>query len=64
MKQMYKLFLTRWQRSAITWFAGLLQFLELGCGGSPLQGYPAIIVYPFLNPAFGGINLTFLLPFY
>ena len=25
-------------------FADFLQFLELGCGGSPLQGYPAVIV--------------------
>jgi len=25
-------------------FADFLQFLELGCGGSPMQGYPAIIV--------------------
>lgn len=25
-------------------FADFLQFLELGCGGSPLQGYPAAIV--------------------
>jgi E3 ubiquitin-protein ligase listerin len=25
-------------------FADFLQFLELGCGGSPLQGYPAILV--------------------
>ena len=25
-------------------FADFLQFLELGCGGSPMQGYPAVIV--------------------
>jgi len=25
-------------------FVDFLQFLELGCGGSPLQGYPAVIV--------------------
>jgi hypothetical protein len=25
-------------------FADFLQFLELGCGGSPLRGYPAVIV--------------------
>ena len=25
-------------------FADFLQFLELGCGGSPLQGYPAVII--------------------
>ena len=25
-------------------FTDFLQFLELGCGGSPLQGYPAVIV--------------------
>ncbi|KAI9452266.1 hypothetical protein F5148DRAFT_1331820 [Russula earlei] len=25
-------------------FADFLQFLQLGCGGSPLQGYPAVIV--------------------
>ncbi|KAI0273234.1 hypothetical protein BGY98DRAFT_998534 [Russula aff. rugulosa BPL654] len=25
-------------------FEDFLQFLELGCGGSPLQGYPAVIV--------------------
>ena len=24
-------------------FADFLQFLELGCGGSPLQGYPAVL---------------------
>jgi hypothetical protein len=26
-------------------FADFLQFLELGCGGSPLQGYAAVIVF-------------------
>jgi hypothetical protein len=25
-------------------FANFLQFLELGCGGSPMQGYPAVIL--------------------
>jgi hypothetical protein len=25
-------------------FADFLQFLELGCGGLPLQGYPAVLV--------------------
>jgi E3 ubiquitin-protein ligase listerin len=25
-------------------FANLLQFLELGCGGSPIQGYPAVVL--------------------
>jgi E3 ubiquitin-protein ligase listerin len=25
-------------------FTDFLQFLELGCGGSPLQGYPAVLV--------------------
>jgi len=25
-------------------FSDFLQFLELGCGGSPLQGYPAVII--------------------
>jgi hypothetical protein len=25
-------------------FADFLQFLELSCGGSPLQGYPAVVV--------------------
>jgi hypothetical protein len=26
-------------------FADFLQFLELGCGGSPLQGYPAVLAF-------------------
>ncbi|KAF8268005.1 hypothetical protein EI94DRAFT_1728947 [Lactarius quietus] len=26
-------------------FADFLQFLELGCGGSPIQGYPAVLAF-------------------
>jgi E3 ubiquitin-protein ligase listerin len=32
-------------------FADFLQFLELGCGGSPLQGYPVILVILSSVPA-------------
>lgn len=32
-------------------FANFLQFLELGCGGSPIQGYPAVILVIFSIPS-------------
>jgi hypothetical protein len=38
-------------------FADFLQFLELGCGGSPLQGYPAVIVILSSIPPSVGIHL-------
>jgi len=45
-------------------FADFLQFLELGCGGSPLQGYPAVIVILTSIPPSVGIRAsTLLLPF-
>jgi E3 ubiquitin-protein ligase listerin len=37
-------------------FADFLQFLELGCGGSPLQGYPAVIVILSSIPPSVGIH--------
>ena len=38
-------------------FASFLQFLELGCGGSPLQGYPAVIIILSSIPPSVGIHL-------
>lgn len=32
-------------------FADFLQFLELGCGGSPLQGYPAVLAFLHTIPS-------------
>ena len=37
-------------------FADFLQFLELGCGGSPLPGYPAVIVFLTSIPPSVGIH--------
>ena len=37
-------------------FEDFLQFLELGCGGSPLQGYPAVIVILSSIPPSVGID--------
>jgi hypothetical protein len=45
-------------------FADFLQFLELGCGGSPLQGYPAVIVILSSIPPSVGTHITLLLLFY
>ena len=45
-------------------FADFLQFLELGCGGSPLQGYPAVIVILSSIPPLVGIYPPLSLPFY
>lgn len=45
-------------------FAEFLQFLELGCGGSPLQGYPAVIVLLSSIPPSVGIHPTVSLSFY
>ena len=32
-------------------FADFLQFLELGCGGSPVQGYPAVLAFLHTIPS-------------
>ena len=32
-------------------FADFLLFLELGCGGSPLQGYPAVLLFLHTIPS-------------
>ena len=39
-------------------FTDFLQFLELGCGGSPSQGYPAVIVILSSIPPSVGIQLA------
>lgn len=39
------------QHSRFTAFSEFLEFLQLGCGGSPLQGYPTIVVVLSTIPA-------------
>ncbi|EMD34704.1 hypothetical protein CERSUDRAFT_116892 [Gelatoporia subvermispora B] len=41
-------------------FHEFLQFLELGCGGAPVQGYPAVIIILSTIPAstIGSVSLT------
>lgn len=45
-------------------FADFLQFLELGCGGSPLQGYPAVLAFLHSIPSSVRAQLSHLTVLY